>query len=160
MLQLAVIRRNSGILVRVDSAPGFTSLKMSKDRNLDKLGILIELYESKNKNGVAIVDRALQELEKYIVAVSPENKPISSSDLAKATIALNSRIRNRDLSSYEIMFSREQNTGSNIQLDDESMAARKMKMKEENHKHSEKSKFPKSKEPEQSAGLQPCFGDE
>ena len=74
-------------------------------------------------------------MEKEIVAFSPENKPITSSDLAKATIALNSRIRNRDLSSYEIMFSREQHTGKNIQLDDESLSASKMKLKEENHKH-------------------------
>ena len=141
------VRRNSNILVRVDSAPGFKSLKMRKDKDLEKLGITIELSDSKNKNGVAIVDRAIQELEKEITTLSPENKPLCSSDLAKATISLNSRIRNRNLSSYEIMFSREQNTGDNIQLDDKEMASKKLKSKEENHRLSEKSKFPKCKEP-------------
>ena len=141
------VRRNSNILVRVDSAPGFKSLSMSKDKDLEKLGISIELSDSKNKNGVAIVDCAIQELEKEITTLSPENKPLSSSDLAKATIALNSRIRNRNFSSYEIMFSREQNTGENIQLDDKEMASKKMKLKEDNHRLSEKSKSPKCKEP-------------
>ena len=114
---------------------------------MEKLGISLELSDSKNKNGVAIVDRAKQELEKEIATLSPENKPLSSSELAKATIALNSRIRNRSLSSYEIMFCREQNTGDNIPIDDKSMAATKKMLKEENHKFSERSKFPKSKEP-------------
>ena len=58
---------------------------------------------------------------------------------------MNSRIR--DLSSHEILYSREQNTGSNINLKDEELQTDKMKKKLENHKYSEKSKYPSSKEP-------------
>ena len=141
------VRNKSDITVRVDNAPGFLSLVKCKDKDLENLRINIDISDSKNKNGVAIVDKAIQELEKEIVAISPENKPLSSSDLAKCTISLNSRIRNRDLSSYEIMFSREQNTGENISLDDKSMGETKMKLKEKNHKYSEQSKFENAKEP-------------
>ena len=151
------VRRKSDISVRVDNAPGFQSLVSSKDKDLEKLGISLDLSDSTNKNGIAIVDKAIQELEKEIVAISPDNRPLSSSDLAKATIALNSRIRSRDLSSYEIMFSREQNTGENIKLDDKSMSTTKMNLKEKNHQYSEKSKFENFLEPKSAHAEQGDF---
>ena len=92
-------------------------MKNSNDKDLKELNITIELSDPNNKNGVAIVDKAIQELEKEIKSLSPEGNPISVSDLTRATLALNSRIRNRNLSSHEILFSREQYTGDNIQLD-------------------------------------------
>ena len=95
----SALRRNSPITVCVDNAPAFQSLVKAKDKDLEKLNVTIELSDSKNKNGVAIVDKEIQELKKEIIAISPENKPLSASELARATIALNSRIRNRDLSS-------------------------------------------------------------
>ena len=143
----STVRRNSSISVRVDQAPGFVSLKKSNDKDLAKLNIVLDLSDPENKNGVAIVDKAIQELEKEIVKLSPEGKAITISELAQATLALNSRIRNRDLSSHEILFSREQNTGDNINLDDKSLAERKMEKKETNHKYSEKSKFDNCKKP-------------
>ena len=143
----STVRRNSSISVRVDQAPGFVSLKKSNDKDLAKLNIVLDLSDPENKNGVAIVDKAIQELEKEIVKISPEGKSITTSELAQATLALNSRIRNRDLSSHEILFSREQNTGDNINLDDESLARSKMEKKENNHKYSEKSKFDDCKNP-------------
>ena len=80
-----------------------------KDEDLDNLAISLDLSDINNKNGVAIVDKAIQELQKELVGISPEGQPISSSQLARATLSVNSRIRNRNFSSYEIMFSREQN---------------------------------------------------
>ena len=74
---------------------------------------------------MAIVDKAIQELQKELVILSPEGKAINSSVLTRATLALNSRIRNRKLFSYEIMFSREQNTGSNFYLDDKEIAEKR-----------------------------------
>ena len=123
------VRKKTNITIRVDNAPGFKSLVNSKDKDLDNLDITLELSDNKNKNGVAIVDKAIQELEKELVRISPEEQPITPAELAKATLAVNSRIRNRNLSAYEIMFCREQNTGSNINLDDEAMANRKLEMK-------------------------------
>ena len=125
----------------------FVSLVKNSDKDLKDLNIELELSDSKNKNGLAIVDKAIQELEKEIATISPEGLEISSSAMAQATLNLNSRIRNRDLSSHEILYSREQNTRSNIHLKDEELQKKKMCKKLENHKHSEKSKFPSSKEP-------------
>ena len=141
------VRKNSTISVRVDNAPGFQSLKKTNDGDLQTLKISLELSNPENKNGLAIVDKAIQELEKELVRISPEGKSISSTELAQATLALNSRIRNRNFSSHEIMFSREQNTGENILLDDKKMGEVKEKLKNENHKYSEKSKFPDHNEP-------------
>ena len=112
-----------------------------------KLKITIELSDPNNKNGVATVDKAIQELEKEIKLLSPEGTPISISVLASATLNLNSRIRKRNLSSHEILFSREQYTGDNIKLDDKGLSKDKMTKKRENHKYSEKSKFSHSNVP-------------
>ena len=141
----SAVRKNAFITIKTDNAPGFKSMH-SKDQDLSKLGITLELSDVTNKNGVAIVDKAIQELEKEIRIVSPESQPLSSSELARATLALNSRIRNRSLSAYEIMFSREQTTGSNIALDDKELSGKKFAYKQINHGHSEKSKFHKAPE--------------
>ena len=141
------VRKSSEILIRVDNAAGFLSLLNKQDADLDKLKIKLEISDKNNKNGLAIVDKAIQELEKEITNISPEGKPISASELARAAIVLNSRIRNRDLSSYEIQFSREQNTGKNISLDDQHLKDRKTRNKLTNHKYSERSKFPNCDEP-------------
>ena len=147
ILTTSTVRKNSKITVRTDNAPGFVSLKKSNDRDLAKLNLSLELSDPINKNGVAIVDKAIQELEKEIIKISPDGNQISSSDLARATMALNSRIRNRNLSSHEILFSREQYTGDNIKLDDKDLAEDKKAKKQQNHRHSEKSKFSGRKEP-------------
>ena len=143
----ANVRKNSEITIRVDNAVGFLSLSNNQDKDLGDLKMKLEISDKNNKNGLAIVDKAIQELEKEISTLSPEGKPISTSDLAKAALILNSRIRNRDLSAYEIQFSREQNTGKNISLNDENLKGEKNRRKLSNHKHSEKSKFPNCEEP-------------
>ena len=129
------------ITVRVDNAQGFTSLSKSNASELEKLKLTLEFGDTMNKNSMAIVDRAIQELEKELVKISPEAKPISSLDLAQATLSLNSIIRNRKLTSREITFAREQNTGDNLVLDDSILANRKKDLKNINHIHSENSKF-------------------
>ena len=141
------VRKNLEIIIRVDNAVGFLSLSKKQDVDLDNLKIKLEIADKNNKNGLAIVDKAIQELEKEITILSPEGKPISHSQLAKATLILNSRIRNRNLSSYEIQFSREQNSGQNIPLDDQTLKARKTEKKQSNHEYSERSKFPGCDEP-------------
>ena len=68
----SAVRKNASIIVKTDNAPGFKSLH-SRDTDLSKLGISLELSDVTNKNGVAIVDKAIQELEKEIKIVSPES---------------------------------------------------------------------------------------
>ena len=136
------IRRQSEITVRVDSAPGFLSL--AKDKELDKLKIKLEISDPNNKNGLAIVDKAIQELEKELKILSPGGKVLTSSELAEATLTLNTRIRNRDLSAREILFSREQFSGTNLDLKDNELKNEKMTKKIDNHQYSEKSKYPKA----------------
>ena len=152
----STIRRQSEITVRVDSAPGFLSLAKKDDEDMKKLKIKLEISDPNNKNGLAIVDKAIQELEKELKAVSPEGKTLSSSQLAEATMKLNTRIRNRNLSSREIIFSREQFSGENLDLKDDELKTEKMTNKIVNHKYSEKSKYPKFIEP---LDAKACKGD-
>ena len=51
----STVRRNSAIYLRVDSAPGFVSLKKSKDKDLSNLNIDLNLSDPENKNGVALL---------------------------------------------------------------------------------------------------------
>ena len=79
------VRSNAAITVWVDSASGFKSLAKN-NRELSYLGISIELSDSNNKNGLAIVDKAIQELEKDIKTLSPEGRGITPTILAKSTM--------------------------------------------------------------------------
>ena len=123
------MRIPSEITVRVDNAPGFVSLVKSEDKDLRSMKIKLDLSNHNNKNGLAIVDKAIQELEKELKTMSPEGKEITSSQLAQATMLLNTRIRNRNLSSREILFSRDQFSGTNLDIKDEELKDTKMSQK-------------------------------
>ena len=141
------VRKPSEITVRVDNAPGFIALVRSEDKDLGDLKIKLDISNHNNKNGLAIVDKAIQEFEKELKTMSPEGKEITSSQLAQATLILNTRIRNRSLSSREILFSRDQFSGTNLDLKDEELKNSKMLKKINNHQYSEKSKCPKMIKP-------------
>ena len=49
IITTSTVRRNTPILVRVDNAPGFLSLKNSNDKDLQELNITIELSDPNNK---------------------------------------------------------------------------------------------------------------
>ena len=102
----SVTRRSGQIDIRTDNAPGFAALSKSKQGELKALKISIQYGDPKNKHSLAIVDKAIQELERELIKISLEGKLISPSDLAKATISLNSIIRNRNLTAHEITFAR------------------------------------------------------
>ena len=129
------VRIPSEITVRVDNAPGFVSLVKSEDKDLRSMKIKLDLSNHNNKNGLAIVDKAIQELEKELKTMSPEGKEITSSQLAQATMLLNTRIRNRNLSSREILFSRDQFSGTNLDIKDEELKDTKMSQKIKNHQN-------------------------
>ena len=118
------------------------SCRLPKTKNWTNLKS--NLSDPNNKNGLAIVDKAIQELEKELKILSPGGKVLTSSELAEATLTLNTRIRNRDLSAREILFSREQFSGTNLDLKDNELKNEKMTKKIDNHQYSEKSKYPKA----------------
>jgi len=108
------IRLSAKITVRTDRAPALQSLA-SGHPDLSSIGITVEMpKDAFNKNANCHIDKCIQELELEIKKISPLGKPISHSELAAATIALNNKIRRTGLTAAEQMFSRDAATNDRI----------------------------------------------
>ena len=127
------------VIIRTDKAPGFNSLK-NRTAELQELGIDLDLGEPKNKNSTALVDRKMQELETEIKKLSPTQNFVSLKLLAKATTTVNEKIRKQGLSAKEILFSRDQYSHDNLQLEDRSISEEVMKDRNINNTYSALSK--------------------
>ena len=127
----------SKIHIRVDQAPGFKSLAKQK-KDLHDMNINLELGNAKNKNAVAIVDKKIKELNDEIKKISPS--VINYKILSKATSIVNEKVRHQGLSSKEILFSRDQFSNTNLNIDDAVIAEDKMKKRNEGNKYSANSK--------------------
>ena len=130
--------RASSSVIYVDTAPGFRSLK--DDPVLAKHGISIELGREKNKNAISVADKGIQELEKEMLNIDPSGGPLSQLQLQLVIETLNTRIRNRGLSSREIMFQRDQHTNQQLFIDDGTLAEQQTAIREKNHHSSALSK--------------------
>jgi hypothetical protein len=114
------IRLAPQITVRTDNATGFQAL--TKDKDLQNLGITIALADSNNINSNAVVDKACSEIETEITKLQPQSGKITETTLAQATLLLNTKIRRKEqLSATEIHFSRSQTTSENLHLDDQQL---------------------------------------
>ena len=130
--------RASSSAVYVDTAPGFQSLK--DDALLKRYGITIEYGRVKNKNAVAVADKGIQELEREMLNVDPSGGPLSEVQLQLVVETLNTRIRNRGLSSREILFQRDQHTNNQLNINDITLAEQQSSIREKNHLPSARSK--------------------
>ena len=130
--------RASSSAVYVDTAPGFRSLK--DDALLKKYGMTIELGREKNKNAISVADKGIQELEREMLNIDPSGGPLSEVQLQLVVETLNTRIRNRGLSSREILFQRDQHTNNQLFLDDDTLAKQQSAIREKNHHSSALSK--------------------
>ena len=117
ILLTSTVRLASEITVRVDAATGFQAL--TKDQELQRLGITLEIGDSLNKNSNAVVDRACAEIEAEITKFQPQGGQISEATLAQAVLILNRKVRRQDkLTAIEIHYARSQTTQENLVLDD------------------------------------------
>ena len=118
----SAMRRPGEIFISVDNAPGFKPLLSNSDNDLKKLHIVFVKTDEVNKNSNAVVDKGCQELEDELKRLQPEGNKINLSTLKLALLNLNSKLRRRgNISAYEINSSRDQNTGDNMNLDDEAL---------------------------------------
>ena len=125
--------------VRVDQAPAFKAI-MVRPANLKEVGIELEPGECKNKNALALVDRKMQELESEIKKAAPGKKTLDVKVLARATTAVNEKVRHQGFSAKEIIFSRDQSTLENLDINDEALAAEKMKIRQKENIYSAKAR--------------------
>ena len=84
-------------VIRVDPAPGFASL--CGDGILRQYGFAVEVGRVKNPNKNPVAEKCVAELGDELLRICPEGGTITPLSLAVATANLNTRIRNRGLSS-------------------------------------------------------------
>ena len=124
--------------VRVDTAPGFQSLK--NDPQLTAHGITLDFGRVKNANKNPVGEKCNQELELELLQIDPTGAPVSAVTLQDAVHMLNSRIRNRGLSAREILFCRDQVTSMPLNVSDNVLRQSQENTRNENHLPSAKSK--------------------
>ena len=134
--------------IRTDPASGFQSL--AKDTSLRQHGIVIDLGHTKNKNKNPVAEKAVQELKAEILRQDPSGNPVSPLNLALAVSRLNSCIRGRGLSAYEMWVQHDQFTSSQLRLLDQQLIADQQLLHKQNHPHSQSSKNPKGRLPKNS----------
>ena len=140
IIMISSIRSNpkAEVTVRADNAPGFRPLK--DDIELLKLGIIIDLGRVKNKNKNPVADKGILELTSELLRYCPEGGSVNESDLAIVTNTLNSRIRNRGLSAWEILFQRDTETSKQLDFVDTDLAAKQTEIRIDNQSSSARSK--------------------
>ena len=136
LIMVTKLKLGPSASVRVDGHSSLASLRSNK--SLEPAGLFLVLGRPKNTNKNAAVDKAIRELREQLVKVSPHGGPYSEAALAKATNHLNELIRFSGRSSKEIWLSRDQNTGSNISLDDHLLSDEQFSRRQASHGSSAK----------------------
>ena len=108
----------------MDNAPGFVALH--NDLQLSKLNIHLDGGRRHNPNKNPVVDKGIQELISEILKITVEAGPVSENILAIVTNQLNSCIRGRGLTAWEILYQRDHDTGVQLDIDDKSLADQQM----------------------------------
>ena len=140
IVSISSLRPNpqSSVTVRIDNARGFIALL--NDIYLSRLNIFLEDGRIHNKNKNPVVDKGIQELGSELLRMYPEGGPVSASQLAVVVNQLNSRIRNRGVSAWEIINQRDQYTGEQLALDDLKLSEQQMDIRVDNQGASAKCK--------------------
>ena len=130
--------------IRVDAHASFQAMKEDKILEENKIKLIVGNEKNVNKNSVA--EKAIQELEDELAKLSPGRNVIGNIILSKAIFALNSRIRHTRRSARELLFRRDQYSGSSIEVDDSKISAdqnekrKKDNVSKENELNSKRSK--------------------
>ncbi len=133
------LRRSNYTIVRTDAAPALKSLADNPHPDLHIIGITMIIGEDFNKNKNCHVDKSIQELENELRKVDPTGKKISPTQLAQATMRVNSLIRHHGYSSSDITFRRDENTNKVLTIPDELIIDKSHQARLENQKQTQKS---------------------
>lgn len=126
------------MIIRVDCAPGFRAL--SNHPILAQYNISLTLGHAKNANKNPVAERAIEELGRELLHISPEGGAVSNLSLALATSNLNMRIRHSGLSARETWTQRDQITGEQLPISDHNLISAQNDARAKNHPHSARSK--------------------
>ena len=127
---------DTGTTIQVDCAPGLQSLAAESKLDgsvLKKLGIAIDLGRTHNVNKNPIAENAIKEFHKERLKLNPAGGKISEIERSIITKNMNSRIRERGLTSKEMAFNRDQTSNKVKPADDEALANRQVENRENRH---------------------------
>ena len=114
----------TGATVQVDCAPGLQTLAAESKMDgsiLKKLGILIDLGRIHNVNKNPVAENAIKEFHKERLRLNPAGGRISEIERSIITKNMNSRIKERGLTSKEMAFNRDQITNEVKICDDKTI---------------------------------------
>ena len=153
IISISSLRPNpqSSATVRIDNARGFIALL--NDVFLKNHNIFLEDGRIHNKNKNPVIDKGIQELGSELLRMYPEGGPVSQSQLGVVVNQLNSRIRNRGVSSWEILNQRDQYTGEQLALEDLKLSEQQREFRVGNQVASAKNKA-KGKPPAKCANIE------
>ena len=126
----------NGTTVQVDCATSLQTLQKEYEEDdsiLKRLGIKIDLGRTLNKNKNPVAENAVKEFHKERLRLNPAGGPISEIDRALITKNMNSRIRDRGLSSKEIAFQRDQISNDTKPVSDEEMSSKQYQNRKQNY---------------------------
>jgi hypothetical protein len=142
LLQLCNLVRPSPlcpITIRVDPASAHKSL-FTSSVSLKAQNIKLDLGRVHNVNHNPVAEKCIRELIREILILSPEGGKISSSLLSQAVANLNTRIRASGLSSHEVITQRDQASGHQLNIRDETLINEQHRRRVQSHGYSERSK--------------------
>ena len=125
-----------GTIIRTDNASVFQkihSLSTDLDSWLAKFQIKIEMGETFNKNRNPIAENLVKECHKEINRAGYTDIQLDDFHLACVLRNINSRIRDRGLSSKEMCFMRDQATNRNINHRDDVLKSKQKQNREQTH---------------------------
>ena len=138
LLETTSFIRLPSCTIRIDNAPAFLTLR--DDSVLSAQGIALDLGRVKNINKNPVAEKCNQELEQELLRVDSSGAPVSHATLKQALKILNTRIRNRGLSSQEMLFCRDQGSGTQLSFQDISLSREQEEIRGKNHLPSSRSK--------------------
>lgn len=146
LIQTTSVLKTGGMAtVRVDGASGLQTLV--DDKILNSYGLRIEVGRLKNINKNPVAEKAIKELELELKKSFPGGETLTLAQLSIVLHTLNSRIGNRGLRAYEVVFQRDFISGSQLKFDDTKLADLQFQNRVKNHGPSAKCKAPKGRKP-------------
>ena len=136
VVMVSKLRSTKNVVIRTDPHSSLKSL--AQDKSLSEENIILELGSPKNVNKNAVAEKAIQELRREILSLSPEGNKISELTLAKALLNLNTRIRHTGRSSRELWLRRDQFTGEPLNFHDHDISNQQFNMRQSSHESSAK----------------------
>ena len=130
--QITQLIPESGSRVQVDCATACQAMKAESEHMesiFKKLNIEVDLGRTLNKNKNPVAENAIKEFHKEHLKVNPMGGPITRLQLVLIIKNMNSRIRNRGLSSKEIMLQRDQVLNTCKPVSDAELSEKQFKMR-------------------------------